>query len=296
MNSSDLSHKLDTNKGLAGFVRLSFCKKHPMMYMALKEKRISTPVVLEIKLEIVSRPGVLFCESNAAGKAAKASESPRVIRFEVVKAPSQRDVHVNQRPFYQGEVLVPDCIPPHLIKIPSVDAFNRPLELSGRLPDPNLVMCTLRSETEAKASKPSSTTEQLLTIAAGAGTSTPEARVSPLQVLIAGNGKSNQETFVAPETVATVTACVPLQPVEPSVEAKSSCTDEPVPSSTCTPLSTSLVFAASATGGVVAVRADGDCCYHLCGVFGDLMRDLTRSRVAQHLANRQRLQLRELAS
>jgi len=23
----------------------------------------------------------------------------------------------------------------------------------------------------------------------------------------------------------------------------------------------------------VAVRADGDCCYHLCGVFGDLMRD-----------------------
>src|SRR6185312_4529224 len=28
-----------------------------------------------------------------------------------------------------------------------------------------------------------------------------------------------------------------------------------------------------AIGGVVAVRADGDCCYHLCGVFGDLMRN-----------------------
>ena len=40
-----------------------------------------------------------------------------------------------------------------------------------------------------------------------------------------------------------------------------------------TTLPTSLVFAASATGSVVAVRADGDCCYHLCGVFGDLMRD-----------------------
>ena len=23
----------------------------------------------------------------------------------------------------------------------------------------------------------------------------------------------------------------------------------------------------------MAVRADGDCCYHLCAVFGDLMRD-----------------------
>ena len=192
MNSSELSHKLDANKGLADFVRLSFCKKHPMMYMALKEKRISTPVVLEIKLEVVSRPGVLFCESNAAAKAAKASESPQVVRFEVVQAPSQQHVHVSQRPFYQAEVLVPDCIPSHLIKIPKVDAFNRMLEHCGRLPDPNLVMCTLRSETEAKASKPSSTTDQFLTIAAGAGTSTPEPRVSPVEVRIAGNGKSNQ--------------------------------------------------------------------------------------------------------
>ena len=197
MNSSQLSRKLDTSKGLAGFVRLSFCKRHPMMYTALKEKRISTPVVLEIKLEVVSRPGVLFCETNAAAKTAKASESPRVIRFEVVKAPSHRDVHVNQRHFYQGEVLVPDCIPPHLIKIPSVDAFNRPLEHSGQLPDPNLVVCTLKSETEAKASKPSSTTEQYLTIAAGAGSSTPEPRVSPIEVCITGNG-SSQDTFIAP--------------------------------------------------------------------------------------------------
>ncbi len=63
-----------------------------MMYVALKEKRISVPVVLEIKVEVVSRPGVLFCEINAAAKAAKASESPHVIRFDVVKAPSQRSV------------------------------------------------------------------------------------------------------------------------------------------------------------------------------------------------------------
>ena len=173
MNSSDLSHKLDAKKGLADFVRLSFCKRHPMMYIAKREKRISTPVVLEIKLEVVSRPGVLFCETNAAANRSKASESPRVIRFEVVKACSARSVPESQRPFYQGEVLVPDYIPPHLIKIPNVDAFDRPLEHSGRLPDPNLVMGTLRSETEAKASKPFSTPKQHLPIAAGAGSSTP---------------------------------------------------------------------------------------------------------------------------
>ena len=57
-----------------------------MMYIALKEKRISVPVVLEIKLEVVSRPGVLFCGVNAAAKAAKASELPRVVGFDVVRA------------------------------------------------------------------------------------------------------------------------------------------------------------------------------------------------------------------
>jgi ssDNA thymidine ADP-ribosyltransferase, DarT len=250
MNSSELSHKLDANKGLADFVRLSFCKKHPMMYIALKEKRISTPVVLEIKLEVVSRPGVLFCEANAAAKGVKASESPRVVRFEIVQAASQQHLSLSQRPFYQGEVLVPDCIPPHLIKIPNVDAFNRPLEHGGRLPDPNLVVCTLRSETEAKASKPSSTTEQHLTVAAGAGTSTPEPRVSPIKVHIAGNGKSNQETFVAPKTLqgATMTTCDPKQPTALSAEVKS---NSIVGCSALLPRSTSptsLALAARATG------------------------------------------------
>ena len=134
-NSSDLSRKLDARKGLSDFVRLSFCKKHPMMYIALREERISVPVVLEIKLEVVSRPGVLFCEVNAATKTAKASESPNVIRFDIVKAASiQSVVDASLRPFYQGEVLVPDWIPPHLIKIPKVDAFMKFLERPQRRP------------------------------------------------------------------------------------------------------------------------------------------------------------------
>ena len=33
----------------------------------------------------------------------------------------------SMRRFYQGEVLVPDWIPPHLIRIPHVDAFSQPL-------------------------------------------------------------------------------------------------------------------------------------------------------------------------
>ena len=36
-----------------------------MMFVAKKEGRISNPVVLRIKLEVVSRPGVKFSNCNA---------------------------------------------------------------------------------------------------------------------------------------------------------------------------------------------------------------------------------------
>jgi len=86
MNSSPMSRELDARKNLSNFVRLSLCKKHPMMFIALKEGRISRPVVLEIKLEIVSREGVLFCASNAAASSATTSNDPSVIHFEDVKS------------------------------------------------------------------------------------------------------------------------------------------------------------------------------------------------------------------
>ena len=86
MNSDEGSRKLDQNAGLEGFVRLSFCEKNPMMYVAKKEDRICNPVVLRIKLEVVSRPGVLFSDCNATRHDAKVSDLPDVVRFDTVKA------------------------------------------------------------------------------------------------------------------------------------------------------------------------------------------------------------------
>jgi len=42
-------------------------------------------------------------------------------------------------------------------------------------------------------------------------------------------------------------------------------------------------FQPSAVGGVVAVRADGDCCYHLCGLVGDLMLNPATVQCGHHL-------------
>jgi hypothetical protein len=247
MSSSELSRRLDTKAGLADFVRLSFCKKHPMMYRALKEGRISRPVVLEIKLEVVSRPGVLFSAVNAASPAAKASEDASVIHFETVKADSQYSLAASEKSFFQGEVLVPDWIPPHLIKIPNVDAFAKSLELRGRLPDSALVGCTSNGDVGVKVSKPFSTTSPLLPIASGAGSSTPEPSALPSGVYSAGVGKSIHETFVAPKVLGKISGCVVgLEPVQVSIEREQKLA-KPVeceqPPSVVTALSKSLSWA-----------------------------------------------------
>ena len=85
MNSDAKSRIVDQQLGLEDFVRLSFNKENPMKYIAKNEGRISRPVVLQIKLEVVSKPGVLFFDCNATRRDALQSSSPSVVRFDVVE-------------------------------------------------------------------------------------------------------------------------------------------------------------------------------------------------------------------
>ena len=66
MNSDQLSRKLDERKGLANFVRLSLNDKNPMQFVVAKEKRVTNLVMLQVKLQVVSRPGVVFSDCNSA--------------------------------------------------------------------------------------------------------------------------------------------------------------------------------------------------------------------------------------
>ena len=90
-----------------------------MMYVSKKEGRINDPVVLKIKLEAVSRPGVMFSDCNATRHDATIADHPGLVRFEIVKAKKVFDVPEALQRFYQAEVLVPSPIPPHLIIFPS---------------------------------------------------------------------------------------------------------------------------------------------------------------------------------
>src|SRR3954462_2690639 len=86
-----------------------------MMHVAMGKGRITVPVMLEIKLEVVSRPGVLFSDCNASRKDVQVSRSPQVVHFDVVKQPNQFGLSTGLRRFYQAEVLVPSPLPPSMI-------------------------------------------------------------------------------------------------------------------------------------------------------------------------------------
>ena len=118
MNSDELSRKLDQDVGLQDYVRLSFNDQNPMQFKVLEEKRASNLVMLKVKLEVVSRPGVMFSDCNATRNEAVKSVNPDIVRFDIVKAKNQFQVSASLRHFYQAEVLVPSPIPPHLIVFP----------------------------------------------------------------------------------------------------------------------------------------------------------------------------------
>ena len=60
-----------------------------MKYVAKNQRCISRVVMLQVKLEVVSRPGVLFSDCNATRREAIISPSPSAVRFDVVKAVNQ---------------------------------------------------------------------------------------------------------------------------------------------------------------------------------------------------------------
>ena len=130
--SSALSRLLDKKKGLGDFVRLCFTPRHPMMYVALTERRLEEAVVLEVDLDVVLQPGTLYSDINAASSRAIVSGDPSVIRFDVVSCSSLFEVPFGLRPFFQAEVLVPSLVAPSFIHFPlSVKPVLDCVALSG---------------------------------------------------------------------------------------------------------------------------------------------------------------------
>lgn len=113
------SRDLDRRDILQNFVRVSFVREHPMMYVAMNDGRISNPVVLEIDPEVIYWQDSLYADRNATKNGAHVGSSIddfSQLHFNSFKAKKHFDLDADEQKFYQAEVLVKNHIPLQFIK------------------------------------------------------------------------------------------------------------------------------------------------------------------------------------
>ncbi len=125
-----LSRQLDCRRNLQDYVRVSFTTQHPMMFVAMKDGRISNPVILEIDPEVAFWNGTLFSNLNAASHKIKPNIGDSIsdlkkIHFQSVKVRKHFDLPEEEQPYFQAEVLVKNFIPLEYIK--NIGNFGLPI-------------------------------------------------------------------------------------------------------------------------------------------------------------------------
>ena len=131
---SDQSRSLDKRDGLQNYVRVSFTPKHPMMFVAMSDGRISNPVVLEIDPAVVCWKETKYSDRNAAKTGAEVGEDIAAlerIHFRTVKASAVFDLDEEEQPYYQAEVLVKNFIPLEYIR--NIGNFGLPVPTQPKI-------------------------------------------------------------------------------------------------------------------------------------------------------------------
>lgn len=129
---SPVSRQLNSGRNLEDYVRVSFTTQHPMMYVAMKDGRISNPVILEIDPEVIYWNETLYANLNAAKHTIKPIIGPTLsdfkqIHFQSVKVRTHFDLPEEEQPYYQAEVLIKNFIPLEYIK--NIGNFGIPIPL-----------------------------------------------------------------------------------------------------------------------------------------------------------------------
>ena len=128
------SRELDKRVKLQHYVRLSFTTKHPMMYVAMNDGRLSNPVILEIDTDVICWEDTRYSDRNAAKTGALVGDGLddfKRIHFISVKERSHFELSDEEQPFYQAEVLVKNFIP--LKYITNISNFGIPIPAQPKL-------------------------------------------------------------------------------------------------------------------------------------------------------------------
>lgn len=111
------SKALDKRKHLENYVRLSFCKDHPMRYHVQKRLQSDT-VLLEIDPAILFEEGVLVSDINAADSDAQIQNALKGLKT-IKYSATQRSYVKREDPDFkqhQAEILIPEVVPLKFIK------------------------------------------------------------------------------------------------------------------------------------------------------------------------------------
>lgn len=125
---SQSSRGLDSHYNLEHYVRTSFVREHPMMYVAMTDGRISNPVILEISLDVADLPQTQFADRNAAKNGVQFGyglDYAKKIHFNAVKVRKHFDLGDDEQQFFQAEVMVKNFIP--LKYITNISNFGIPI-------------------------------------------------------------------------------------------------------------------------------------------------------------------------
>ena len=125
-----MSRQLDSGRNLEDYVRVSFTTQHPMMYVAMREGRISNPVILEIDPEIIYWKDTCYSNMNATihritPNIGDSLSDFKQIHFQSVKVHKHFDLPEEEQPYFQAEILVKNFIPLEYIK--NIGNFGIPI-------------------------------------------------------------------------------------------------------------------------------------------------------------------------
>ena len=122
MGGNDLSHTLDSQRGIDSFVSLCVIRDHPMKYIAHDDGRLPDPHYLAIDPGILEKEGIKIAFDIANKKGVHIHELEDVIDdldVEVIYSRTDwKDPKVQERLQIAKrlEILIPDCVPASMIK------------------------------------------------------------------------------------------------------------------------------------------------------------------------------------
>lgn len=130
------SRQLDSGRNLEDYVRASFTTQHPMMYVAMKEGRISNPVILEIDPEVIFWKDTMYSNMNATIHRIRPNIGDTIsdfkqIHFQSVKVHKHFDLPEEEQPYFQAEILVKNFIPLEYIK--NIGNFGIPIPAKPKI-------------------------------------------------------------------------------------------------------------------------------------------------------------------